>query len=483
MKWGAGAGAGAGYVNEYLGSFGLGPFDQPGGRIMGDTTTLWIVEMWELWRQTGDFAFLSTWWPSIIRALQWQSGAACMNGPLNQGLPFKLVCTYDIINFSVYNATSFNSLLHLSAMKAGVKLAAVMGDAATGALCEAAFATGQQAMRNLLWNSTSSYYRAYTGGDAVMGDCTYGALIGLHNGLGWVNPSANTSVFDPVGTMAAHLSLEMAANTDTYGLKVVTGRHTPPPAARKGGPSHRQRAKAAAAISTLPAGGAERLGLTNDGEDDVDWMGAGPDWSYMALQVAAAQARAGGGSPYDPLPAAQITMLLEPALRSMGNWRSRLSDMWNIAGITTPADWTSSKASNAARLVLPTTVTASPSLPAGSTVHVAPSDPSATIEGMPYVTSHYGFLLTDYFLLPGLTGQQADIASGSLMFNPLYACPYALPLLLPGTTGTLTCAPGPAYTVTLAFGSLSLPAGGLVVSGLPCPKTVQLGQGESVAWA
>ena len=32
---------------EYLGAFGLGPFDTPGGRTMGDTTTLWAVELYE----------------------------------------------------------------------------------------------------------------------------------------------------------------------------------------------------------------------------------------------------------------------------------------------------------------------------------------------------------------------------------------------------------------------------------------------------
>lgn len=45
-------------VSEYLGSFGLGPFDVPGGRVMADTTSIWILELLELYHHTGDTAFL-----------------------------------------------------------------------------------------------------------------------------------------------------------------------------------------------------------------------------------------------------------------------------------------------------------------------------------------------------------------------------------------------------------------------------------------
>jgi hypothetical protein len=44
--------------SEYLGSFGLGPFDVPGGRVMADTTSIWILELLELYHHTGDVAFL-----------------------------------------------------------------------------------------------------------------------------------------------------------------------------------------------------------------------------------------------------------------------------------------------------------------------------------------------------------------------------------------------------------------------------------------
>jgi hypothetical protein len=98
------------------------------------------------------------------------------------------------------------------------------------------------------------------------------------------------------------------------------------------------------------------------------------------------------------------------------------------------------------------------------------------------VTSHYGFLLPDYHLLNAITGQQTNIPGGKLSFAPKVPCPYVLPVLLAGTTGTLTCSGSGTYTVTLAFGSLQLPAGGLSVSGAVYPAQVALGPGLSVTW-
>ncbi len=98
------------------------------------------------------------------------------------------------------------------------------------------------------------------------------------------------------------------------------------------------------------------------------------------------------------------------------------------------------------------------------------------------MTSHYGFLLPNYHIFYALSGQQTNIAAGSLTFNPAFTCPYTLPLLLAGTTGTLTCTAAAQYTVAIAFGSLTLPAGGLVVSGSVYPAPVSLTAGQSISW-
>lgn len=198
----------------------------------------------------------------------------------------------------------------------------------------------------------------------------------------------------------------------------MTGRHTPPPLPASSAATPRQRL-------------ARSLGI--DTQDDTNWQGAAPTWSYLQLALGTATDAA-----------------LAPTMASTENWRSRLHDWWNLAGITTSGNWGGDNQN-----------------------------------GQPYITSHYGFLLPNYYLLPALTGQVTDVAHGSLTFAPRYPCGYVLPMLLAGTTGTIACSSSGStttYTVAVAFGSLSLPAGGLAISGSACPQVVSLGAGQSVSW-
>jgi hypothetical protein len=99
----------------------------------------------------------------VVTATKWQIQASALIG-----LPWKLVCTYDILAMEQYNTTTFNGVLHLAAMRAVEELSKVVNDTATAAIASAAFSYGQASMQSLLWNSTYGYYRAYTGGDAIM---------------------------------------------------------------------------------------------------------------------------------------------------------------------------------------------------------------------------------------------------------------------------------------------------------------------------
>jgi hypothetical protein len=267
-----------------------------------------------------------------------------------------------------------------------------------------------------LWNDTHSYFRAYTGGDAIMGDCLYGAMVAHHHGLGWVVD---------VDRIRAHLDAEVRYNGDDFGIKVMTGRHEPPPtvASSPASPS----ARVAQGWARMVQLGAQ-LGV--DTQDDVVWLGAAPDWSYLALTA-------------QPTP--DITAALAPTARQLQHYRDGLRDVWNIVGITAPGDW--------------------------------PGD----MAGMPYVTSHYGFVMTDYYLLPALSGQHTDLPRGLLTFAPLYTCPFEVSVLLARVTGTLRCA-NSKYTLTVHFGELTLPAGGLAVNGRAYGSAVHLTAGQAVTW-
>ena len=142
-----------------------------------------------------------------------------------------------------------------------------------------------------------------------------------------------------------------------------------------------------------------------------------------------------------------MTEALEPARMSLENWRERVRSLWNVCGITS---------------------TDTPS--------------NEALQGMPSVTSHYGFQLVSYWLLPLLAGQVVNLPAGYLAFTPALPCPLELPMLLAGTTGTVSCDAGGAFTVSVAFGALTLPPGGLVANGRAYPSAVNLGPGELTIW-
>jgi hypothetical protein len=166
--------------------------------------------------------------------------------------------------------------------------------------------------------------------------------------------------------------------------------------------------------------------------DETEWGMAGPTFGYIGLA-------AGMG----------VDASLEYARRFFDNIRLRLRDTWNIAGLYSGADW---------------------------------SKYSANDDGQSWCTNHYGMALTHYYLHYALSGQQADLPGGKLSFAPQYPAPFSLPLLLAGTTGTVSADAAGRYTVAVSFGSLQLPAGGLSVSGRAYAGAVSLVGGQSVSW-
>jgi len=420
-----------GHIDEYLGSFGLGPVDAAGGRVMADTTTLFVVEAYEFYINTGDLEFLHDLYPAVKSAMAWLVERA-----KGVGLPQHLVCTYDILALERYPTTTYNAMLHLLAMRAGAELAAAVGDADTGAAAGAAFTRGQAATEALLWNSSGAYLRAYSGAvhDAVMSDALYGQVIASHHGLGLLyNASA----------LRAHLAAELRVTATPWGLTTLVGRRAKP---------------------APPA---------FDSQDDAIWLQAAPDNSAAALRLA--REAAGAGAPLAP---AAVAAALEPARWQLANQRDRLADLWNYRGLNSGGAWggpLSDPTQGGYPYLVRCGSTFAPALRA-----CAPSHPAHRPCAQ---TDHYGFTMVDFYLLGALTGQRTNVAAGLLSFDPVYACPFSLPVLLQGVEGTLSCgADGAQHTLALAFGRLALPAGGVSVAGRACAAAVRLGPGESVTW-
>ena len=86
--------------------------------------------------------------------------------------------------------------------------------------------------------------------------------------------------------------------------------------------------------------------------------------------------------------------------------------------------------------------------------------------------------MTDYYLLPLLSGQKTNINQGKLSFSPLYPCPFRVPLLLSDVTGSVSCHynryKNKVFTVEISFGKLTLKSGGLVVNNIAYKKIVNI---------
>ncbi|CAF0731261.1 unnamed protein product [Adineta steineri] len=249
------------------------PYDQHGGRNMGDVTTIFILETLELYRWTNDFNFLKDMYPHVVAGIQWQLSVST-----EFGLPEHLECTYDIPNMSQYPTTTFNSFMHLAALRACMELALIMNDTNTYNQCYEPFIRANKQINQLLWyNDTidTGYFLAYTGGageKAIFTDALYGQVLAFTYGLG---PLYNISI------MKKHLESEVRLADTPYGLRMLTGREP----------------------------------LTNP-QDNSIWMGASQDWSVLNLWFN-----------MDPDSA------LIQSEKGLNLVRQTLNDQWNVHGL------------------------------------------------------------------------------------------------------------------------------------------------------
>ncbi len=78
-------------------------------------------------------------------------------------------CTLTTLHLAVFlNRSVFTAMLHIASMQAALALAIAVGDTLTATLANVSLTTAQQEVFSVLWNTTYSYFRAYTGGDAIM---------------------------------------------------------------------------------------------------------------------------------------------------------------------------------------------------------------------------------------------------------------------------------------------------------------------------
>eukprot|EP01121_Diplochlamys_sp_Union-15-3_P001413 TRINITY_DN11225_c0_g1_i1.p1 TRINITY_DN11225_c0_g1~~TRINITY_DN11225_c0_g1_i1.p1 ORF type:complete len:429 (-),score=64.03 TRINITY_DN11225_c0_g1_i1:2-1288(-) len=263
---------------------GTSPIDNPGGRVMGDVTSAFIIEAYQIYEWTGDTAFLNQIWPQIKNAISWQ-----INISKKYGLPSYMTCTYDILSMEQYELMAFNGFWHLVSMMAAQKLATIQNDLNLANACNQSYQLGLSALNQNLWNG--NYYRAFTnpGTEPVMADTMYAQVWAFTLGLGLSVPSDR---------IKSHLQAELSHNDSPYGLLVLTGRHS----------DKRKQVK----IDQYTDCGS----INPIAQDNSIWMGGSPNWASLNIHLGMEVSQA----------------MIQPE-KALDRWRSQLNDQWNIHGL------------------------------------------------------------------------------------------------------------------------------------------------------
>lgn len=173
-----------GHIWESLGYTGK-PMDQGGGRLMGDTTSLYLLEMYELLRHNGNKTFIQEQWPSAKRAVDWMIG----NANATYGLPQRLATTYDHFGFHTHTTVTYNAHIYLTALAAVEAMATdVMQDTATVTACAKASALAKAKLiaptsaGGPLWDGDKKFWHAHSDtATQIFTDTLYGQMLAHHH--------------------------------------------------------------------------------------------------------------------------------------------------------------------------------------------------------------------------------------------------------------------------------------------------------------
>jgi non-lysosomal glucosylceramidase len=262
-----------------------GPLDQPGGRDMGDSSTVFVLGVWQYYLWTGDRQFLDSMWPHARSAALWQ-----IERSKTYGLPQYLQSTYDLFQFDQKTLVSYNAVLHLASMLAAEKAAQIENDTESARNFRAAFETGQRSLDQNLW--MGKYFRAWWSDakafpNALLADTLYGQLWASILDLGWVTEKEKLS---------SHLSAEAELNQSRFGLRIMSGAEPQSP-----------RFEA----TTTPWEPNQRMP-----NDDLIWPAGSLDWSSLKMYL--------GGD---------INKSLQEANKVISNQRLVLNDQWNYTDL------------------------------------------------------------------------------------------------------------------------------------------------------
>lgn len=266
-------------------------------RIMGDVTSVFIIETYHIYLWTNNNEFLNSMWPHVIRAVNWMID----KGTNGTGLPYRQQCTYDLLYINKYDHTTFNSFMYVLALRVAQELSTIMGDADLLKKVTTAIAIARDRISEEFWSEQDGYYHAWwdkkLGSPSwLMSDSLYAQVWAYTLGLGHLD--------DPK-RIISHLNKELEINDTPYGLRVMA---TDIPVNKSVGSCPKD-------IST-----SELENLV--GRHESIWMGGNPDWATLQIHLG-----------MDPQKA------LLQAGKAIEHVRSGLNDQWDFHGLYSGAGY------------------------------------------------------------------------------------------------------------------------------------------------
>eukprot|EP01047_Picozoa_sp_COSAG01_P012689 COSAG01_NODE_579_length_15238_cov_10.570183_2_plen_521_part_00 len=146
---------GPGMVAE---NFGGSPLDTVCAGARGDDNAVVIADVFAnvRWRRDG-LGWLRQSWPKVRSIIQWQLRQAVQLGTM----PAYTNTFDEARSMGVGGTNSWNSFLHLVAVRAAEELATQAGDSAVADQCAAAARRAREVIVQLLWDSDHSRFRGY----------------------------------------------------------------------------------------------------------------------------------------------------------------------------------------------------------------------------------------------------------------------------------------------------------------------------------
>ena len=270
--------------------------DTPEGRIMADSSSMFIMYVLELWNGDADEVSLKLYYPTVKRAALWH-----MSTVKDFDLPRGLETTYDILGFPKYEISAYSSAFHMMAMKAAAKLARVMGDDVFAQECDASLTRAQVALDTLSWMGT--YY------SAASSNCTRGVGCGVQEGL-----FADAFYAQVLSHSAGLGDLLLDPSKLQTHLETTAKVNCAQPQAN------------GTLAQGCPNGLIALVGRSPPGPTDHQiWQMANHDWVALRLR--------------SNVGAEDISDTLELSKRSVQGWSEGVKDQWNTAGISDSASY------------------------------------------------------------------------------------------------------------------------------------------------